>query len=631
MRIEENIIVSITSWHKRIGNVKTVLETIFNQTLQPNKILLNLCTEDFPRMMQDLPEDLIVFIEDHKDIVEVYWFIENYKAWKKHLHALDIATDNDLIICIDDDHLYPEYFIENLYVSYVFYGKKYPVTTNKILICHNMWCVNGPGTLYRKSDWGDYQKYLTNDVLHNCMEDTFIGLIFAANDVMVLPEIFHLPKDEEMIYNDIFPFTDPHLCHYTPEEYQEMNNLSHVAIMDSLDKNYYNDVQNTTGLYPNIWDLAYSKTMQFEQTLQPQFPSMQYIFDLMHDSMKTGAFMGNHDQIDLEKLNIDVNRLYKKEDLIGANNKVIITISSWPARINNVATVLKQILFNTISPDLIILNLARPDFNISLGYNPTMLELSHILPEALFALMIKYPEIQIHWYDDSTLKSWKKHLYVMNEFGDNDVIICIDDDIIYSQVFIETMLKSYNLYGRNFPVTGCTCSFVEGAYAFHGVHTLYTPGFYRGVSKYLNTSIIHKFPEDNYMGMLLSLLGHLMLPVVGRNYLILNSSFNESEANYGNGIFSNNFFNDINKVMEEANNIISTNCRYRPELNYNWTPLIYNFSYEVTKQFLEKYTQDSFRYPFNLIYDEIKSHFENNFGCYDCNLKSYEIIDNYIL
>ena len=117
MLTEESIIVSMTSWHKRIDNVKTVLESIMKQTLMPTKILLNLCTEDFPRMTQDLPDDLLAYLEEHKNIIEVYWFIENYKAWKKHLHALDIATDNDLIISIDDDHIYPEHFIEDMYVS----------------------------------------------------------------------------------------------------------------------------------------------------------------------------------------------------------------------------------------------------------------------------------------------------------------------------------------------------------------------------------------------------------------------------------------------------------------------------------------------------------------------------------
>ena len=47
---EERIIVSLTSWYKRIGNVKTVVESLLNQTLPASKILIDLCTEDFPNM-----------------------------------------------------------------------------------------------------------------------------------------------------------------------------------------------------------------------------------------------------------------------------------------------------------------------------------------------------------------------------------------------------------------------------------------------------------------------------------------------------------------------------------------------------------------------------------------------------
>ena len=76
---EERIIVSLTSWYKRIGNVKTVVESLLNQTLPASKILINLCTEDFPNMEEDLPEDLLELVRNNSNVVEIYWFVENYK------------------------------------------------------------------------------------------------------------------------------------------------------------------------------------------------------------------------------------------------------------------------------------------------------------------------------------------------------------------------------------------------------------------------------------------------------------------------------------------------------------------------------------------------------------------------
>ena len=73
MKIPEKLIVTMTSWHKRIGNVKRVLETILAQTVLPDKIILNLCTEDFPQMEKDLPDELNIFLSEHSDIIETYW------------------------------------------------------------------------------------------------------------------------------------------------------------------------------------------------------------------------------------------------------------------------------------------------------------------------------------------------------------------------------------------------------------------------------------------------------------------------------------------------------------------------------------------------------------------------------
>ena len=176
MKSLEPIYVSLTSWHKRINNVKPVIETILKQTLQPHKIILNLCIQDFPKMEKDLPQDLLELIDTND--IELYWFYENYKAWKKHLHVLDILPDDALALCMDDDHLYPADYIEKMYISYCYYGKQFPVTSNKIMLLHSAWCFNGSGTLYRKSDWGDYKKFLTYDILHNTYEDVFISVLF---------------------------------------------------------------------------------------------------------------------------------------------------------------------------------------------------------------------------------------------------------------------------------------------------------------------------------------------------------------------------------------------------------------------------------------------------------------------
>lgn len=264
MITREKIIVSITSWHKRIENVKPVLETILKQTLQPNKILINLCIQDFPNMEGDLPFDLMDLIYSHEDKVEIYWFIENYKAWKKHLHAMEIAGPDDLIMSIDDDHLYPEDYIEKMYVSYLYYGKKYPVTLNKDMMFQNLWCFNGPGVLYRVKDFGEnWQRLFTDKVLRECANDIAATLMFAANKTVCLPMMYHMPPDDEMLFNDVTAYTDKrssirHGDKDSSEQISKIENLHETtgaALEDTFLRNGL--VPADCNVRPNFWQICF--------------------------------------------------------------------------------------------------------------------------------------------------------------------------------------------------------------------------------------------------------------------------------------------------------------------------------------------------------------------------------------
>ena len=262
MRKRERILVTMTSWHKRIGNVEAVVKTLLNQTLPADKIILNFCIQDFPNLEEDFPESLRSLIEEHHQI-ETYWYIENYKAWKKHLHVIEIAGDDDLIISTDDDHLYPSDFIEKMYVSYCYYGKQYPITLNRKLLTHNCWCFNGPGMLYKKTHLPkDYKRYLVKDVMIS-FEDTILTTLLAMTGTCGLPEIFHMPLDEDMLYNDIYAFSDVTSITRNPNKSdQDVSNI--IAINDHtrntlvkvFDEHYFNRYVPKPGeevFFPKYW------------------------------------------------------------------------------------------------------------------------------------------------------------------------------------------------------------------------------------------------------------------------------------------------------------------------------------------------------------------------------------------
>ena len=49
INLKEKVIVSITSWKKRINNAHKSIEILINNTYKPDKIILNLAVEEFPK------------------------------------------------------------------------------------------------------------------------------------------------------------------------------------------------------------------------------------------------------------------------------------------------------------------------------------------------------------------------------------------------------------------------------------------------------------------------------------------------------------------------------------------------------------------------------------------------------
>ena len=109
------IIVSLTSFPKRIGTLTHTLETIYAQTRKADEIVLWLAEEQFPGKEQDLPEDLLQLVDEKR--LTVRW-CEDLKGHKKFFYALQEYTE-DVVVTIDDDLLYPKDMLETLYKSYL--------------------------------------------------------------------------------------------------------------------------------------------------------------------------------------------------------------------------------------------------------------------------------------------------------------------------------------------------------------------------------------------------------------------------------------------------------------------------------------------------------------------------------
>lgn len=110
---EQKLIISLTSYPARIQTVHITINTLLQQSIKPDKVILWLAKEQFPNLEQDLPEDLLCLKQYG---LEIKW-CEDLKSYKKLVPAL-LEFPNDIIVTADDDLYYQEDWLESLYNEY---------------------------------------------------------------------------------------------------------------------------------------------------------------------------------------------------------------------------------------------------------------------------------------------------------------------------------------------------------------------------------------------------------------------------------------------------------------------------------------------------------------------------------
>lgn len=129
-----NIIVSLTSYPLRIEGVHLVIESLYNQTMHADEIILYLSLEEFPKAEENLPESLKRLIGIQGFHIE--WVKDNLKSHKKYYYVLQSYRD-DIVITVDDDMLYAESMISDLILSYQRYPCAISARNARIMLKHN--------------------------------------------------------------------------------------------------------------------------------------------------------------------------------------------------------------------------------------------------------------------------------------------------------------------------------------------------------------------------------------------------------------------------------------------------------------------------------------------------------------
>lgn len=224
--MEERIIISLTTYSKRIGNIPIVLETIFKQTVPPDFIVINLAYNEV------VPAEVQQFIDSHP--IEVNW-VPDKKVFKKLIPTLK-KYPNDVVISIDDDWLYPMGMIEDFLTVHMKYPD-FPISGNRSVFC-SMQCHCGCASLQKRSFLGDYIDLIDDDLISHCPSDdmayTFISNLARHPYLRTQAQYFHNMEP----YNATNGYSEMISDHAIIQSYIYLyNRFGHINGVDS----YMND------------------------------------------------------------------------------------------------------------------------------------------------------------------------------------------------------------------------------------------------------------------------------------------------------------------------------------------------------------------------------------------------------
>ncbi len=111
------LIVSLTTWPKRLNEVIITIDRLLNQKTDCNyKIYLVLSKEEFDFNDQKL--NYFNYLMQISDKFEIFWIQKNIKSYKKLLPIYKEFGKNIPILVCDDDILYPDNWLDTLWQEY---------------------------------------------------------------------------------------------------------------------------------------------------------------------------------------------------------------------------------------------------------------------------------------------------------------------------------------------------------------------------------------------------------------------------------------------------------------------------------------------------------------------------------
>ena len=181
------IVVCMTSWVKRIKNVRPIVENVMRGILQPDRLYLSLSVVEFPNKENDLPKSLVNYFNSDERLIINWVEGKNTKCMKKVFTVLQYINDDDIIIPMDDDIMYPLDYIEKRVGEYkthfqpisgIGVNKRNKFYTVKL---NDMFRNLGGGCLFTKKMMNHWEEYVDEKLLKSNNDDTCYAMLEWLN------------------------------------------------------------------------------------------------------------------------------------------------------------------------------------------------------------------------------------------------------------------------------------------------------------------------------------------------------------------------------------------------------------------------------------------------------------------
>ena len=179
---EDKVIVSLTSFPQRIDKVWMVIETIFRQTVKPDKIVLTLSELQFKD--KKIPKKLL---EQTQRGLEIIWTKDDIRSHKKYFYVMQ-KYPKSIIITVDDDILYEKNLIKTL----IDFNQTYP----DCIVCN--W-----GSVKTGKDYGNWK-----NLLFEFRAPSYYTLQIGVGGVLYPSESLHKEVFKKEIFLEICPLAD---------------------------------------------------------------------------------------------------------------------------------------------------------------------------------------------------------------------------------------------------------------------------------------------------------------------------------------------------------------------------------------------------------------------------------------